>query len=132
MKITEIKRSVFIFLKVESTQQLKKQYSSLVKGLDLRTKVAWQKIELLMQEEVDSLFQKVIAQMEKENQNSNRIIQNSLDDWQSFKNKVMAESEAENNGKLSHLSDYRLPRKSSKHSKKNSKSKSPKIINFKN
>ena len=131
MKLTEIKKSVFNSLKIKDTKQLKKKYPNLVKGLDLRTKIAWEKIELVITEEADSSFQQVLSQMEQENQDSNRIIQNALNDWETFKNQVIAESEAEDKGKLSHLSDYRPSKDSSKISKQNGRSKTSNLVNFK-
>jgi hypothetical protein len=68
--------------------------------------------------------------MEQENQKSNNIIQNALTDWGNFKSKVIAESEAEDEGKLSHLSDYRMPEQFSEKAKKIKKSKNSNLVNF--
>lgn len=130
MKITEIKQYVFNSLQVKDTKQLKKERTDLVKGLDLRTKIAWQKIELLVTQEIDFSFNQVIFQMQQENQKSNNIIQNALTDWGNFKTKVIAESEAEDKGKLSHLSDYIMPEKFSKKPQKIKKSKNSNLVNF--
>ena len=130
MKLIEIKQYVFNSLQVKDTKQLKRERTDLVKGLDLRTKVAWQKIELLVTQEVDSSFHQVLFQMEQENQKSNNIIQNALTDWENFKSKVIAESEAEDEGKLSHLSDYRMHKQSLKIAKNIKKSKNSNLINF--
>ena len=130
MKITEIKQYVFNSLQVKDTKQLKKERTDLVKGLDLRTKIAWQKIELLVTQEIDFSFNQVIFQMEQENQKSNDIIQNALTDWGNFKSKVIAESEAEDEGKLSHLSDYRMPEKFSQKTQKLKNSKNSNLVNF--
>jgi hypothetical protein len=130
MKLIEIKQYVFNSLQVKDTKQLKIERTDLVKGLDLRTKVAWQKIELLVTQEIDLSFHQILFQMEQENQKSNNIIQNALTDWGNFKSKVIAESEAEDEGKLSHLSDYRMPEQFSEKAKKIKKSKNSNLVNF--
>ena len=130
MKLIEIKQYVFNSLQVKDTKQLKRERTDLVKGLDLRTKVAWQKIELLVTQEIDLSFHQILFQMEQENQKSNNIIQNALTDWGNFKSKVIAESEAEDEGKLSHLSDYRMPEQFLEKAKKIKKSKNSNLVNF--
>ena len=130
MKLIEIKQYVFNSLQVKDTKQLKIERTDLVKGLDLRTKVAWQKIELLVTQEIDLSFHQILFQMEQENQKSNNIIQNALTDWGNLKSKVIAESEAEDEGKLSHLSDYRMPELFSEKAKKIKKSKNSNLVNF--
>jgi hypothetical protein len=134
MKLIEIKNIIFDALAVDNTRSLKKKYPNFVKGLDLRTKSAWLKIESLVTQEADALFQKALAEAKTENTKSNELIQQSLNDWENDKNRLVAESQAEEDGKLSHLSDYRMPEQFSKKAKKikksNKKSKNSNLVNF--
>lgn len=130
MKLIEIKKVVFEALEIDNTKDLKQIRPDLVKGLDLRTKIAWQKIELAITHESDSRFQQILSQSEEANKQSNQIIQNSLSDWEDFKNKVIAESEAEINGKLSHLSDYRVSTGSNRGDVGNKKTGLTNIVNI--
>jgi len=118
MKLQQIKQAVFEALRLKTTQELKKIRPDLVKGLDLRTKTAWQQIEKALTEEADRQFQTTLLEAQKANMESNSIVADSLKQWDAFKAKVLAESEAEESAKLVHLSDYRSPKQSKKSTKK--------------
>lgn len=129
MKISELKDKIFRALCVTNTQELKTAYPDLVKRLDLRTKKAWEKIEKAIDNDPHLNFQQILVQAKEKNQLANQNVNQALDQWENFKKRTLAETEAEINGKLSHLSDY-----TSSHPVKKTATKKrshPKVIQFK-
>lgn len=111
MKLPEIKKAVLEALEVANTKELKKTRPDLVKGLDFRTKVAWKQIEVKITAEADIRFQQTLTEAIETNKISNQRVKHDLAEWDAFKAKVLAESEAEINGRLSYLSDYQSAKK---------------------
>ncbi len=107
MKIFELKKRIFEALGVTNTQELKKVHPDLVISLDLRTKKAWQKIEKAICVETELEFQKMLVKAKKNNRLSNQNTNQALEQWDRFKQKT----EAEIDGKLTHLSDYNASRR---------------------
>ena len=112
MKLQEIKIAIFEILLVKSTQQLKKQHSDLVKGLDLRKKASWEQIAQTLNQDADFNFQQTLTHALEANQKSNQAVAQSLDEWETFKSKMLAQAKAQASGKLAYISDYQNNKKS--------------------